>query len=191
MDPRIIPTVSLAKVIGIGLPKTGTTSLHLALQRLGFRSLHDVGQSRKLIASILREGILPDWYDQYDAWTDGPLYRIAERLLDLDTSVRFIITHRDRQSWINSRIVHVLYNRVCNRGRWRSINSRAWDREYTRVEELYARLRESPRVLEIDLTAGAGWEVLCPFLDCPIPQEPFPSANPGRRRLQQVLDAWR
>jgi hypothetical protein len=35
----------------------------------------------------------------------------------------------------------------------------------------------SERLLVMDITAGEGWEKLCPFLGVPIPSEPFPVAN--------------
>ena len=32
-------------------------------------------------------------------------------------------------------------------------------------------------LLEMDIIAGDGWEVLCPFLEVSIPAEPFPYLN--------------
>jgi hypothetical protein len=179
------------KVYCLGLSKTGTTSLHLALTQLGLRSLHNVTRSRELVRCVLQERPLPGWHAGFDAFSDGPLYRAAERLHDLDPSARFLIVRRDLDAWINSRIVHVLYNSVCRQGRWRGINIPAWRREHAAAEAIYARLAGRPRVLELDLAARDGWNKLCPFLNHPIPDAPFPTANSGARRLQQVLDAWR
>lgn len=41
----------------------------------------------------------------------------------------------------------------------------------------------SQRLLVMDLTAGDGWEKLCPFLDVPIPSEPFPDVNKAKREV--------
>ncbi|HEX8335676.1 MAG TPA: sulfotransferase [Pyrinomonadaceae bacterium] len=37
------------------------------------------------------------------------------------------------------------------------------------------------RLLVMDITAGDGWEVLCPFLGVEIPDRPFPHENRTRR----------
>jgi hypothetical protein len=48
----------------------------------------------------------------------------------------------------------------------------------------------SYRLLVVDITAGEGWEKLCPFLGVPIPDRPFPHANPSRRKApDQALPA--
>jgi hypothetical protein len=37
-------------------------------------------------------------------------------------------------------------------------------------------------LLVIDVIGGEGWEKLCPFLDKPVPSQPFPHKNKGRYR---------
>jgi hypothetical protein len=44
--------------------------------------------------------------------------------------------------------------------------------------------------LEFDPTSGGNWERLCAFLDAPVPSQPWPHANPGRRDAPW-RGAWR
>jgi hypothetical protein len=76
------------KIFGIGLTRTGTTSLTAALRILGYSAKH-----------------LPMSYDDikmYDASTDTP---VAARFPILDVfypDSKFILTTRDKDSWIES-----------------------------------------------------------------------------------------
>jgi len=40
--------------------------------------------------------------------------------------------------------------------------------------------RASGQFLELDLVRNPRWDELCAFLDAPVPQSPFPHANPTR-----------
>src|SRR5262245_60652711 len=47
----------------------------------------------------------------------------------------------------------------------------------------------SHRLLVMDITAGEGWEKLCPFLDMPMPSRPFPNVNKSGRKSPARLTA--
>jgi hypothetical protein len=64
------------EIFGIGLHKTGTTSLHKGVERLGYRSLHWGGPATSQAARrALNEGLpVLDYLPGFDAYTDiGPL----------------------------------------------------------------------------------------------------------------------
>lgn len=82
------------KIFGIGLPKTGTFSLCLAMKILGFKSLHYIE---------------PNYFDHYvevieknDFINDCPINYIFENLSSKFPNSKFICTTRDYESWIKS-----------------------------------------------------------------------------------------
>jgi Sulfotransferase domain len=176
------------KVFCIGLNKTGTRSLHLALERLGLRSLHWGGpargpQIRALVEQSAREGrpLLED-IDDVDAYSD--ILALSTRFDLLDGQYpgsRFILTTRDLDAWLDSRRRHVEENLARQAsgdyaGTFVTVDLDAWTRE---MEDHVARVRahfagRPDDLLVMDISAGDGWEQLCPFLGLPVPEDPFP-----------------
>ena len=91
-----------SKVFGIGLSKTGTTSLHAALEILGyragtFRHMRDLG-----LDHWFRGDFSPNYLKDLDAVTDLP---VATWFRELDIRYpgsKFILTVRPRDSWLQS-----------------------------------------------------------------------------------------
>src|SRR5690625_1147777 len=137
------------KIFGIGLNKTGTTSLHGALETLGFRSLHWGGPEVRRTVERARKERRPLVEDLpgYDAFSD--IWALSESFDLLDRQYpgsRFILTTRSLESWIDSRMRHVLRNRQAkeeNRysGNFLEIEPEAWRRQYIahhrRVEDYF------------------------------------------------------
>ena len=89
------------KIFGIGMPKTGTTSLHRALVELGFEALdfpHDPATVAELRAGNYRLSIL----EQVDALTDTPIPAVFAQLDREYPGSKFILTVRDMDSWLES-----------------------------------------------------------------------------------------
>lgn len=57
------------------------------------------------------------------------------------------------------------------------------ERRNEQVRNHFRHRPESP--LQLDITAGDGWEALCPFLDCPVPAATFPHAGKAETRELQ------
>ena len=58
------------------------------------------------------------------------------------------------------------------------------ERHQQHITEVRRHFENRPEdLLELNLTAGEGWECLCPFLGRPIPPIPFPHANRNRVRI--------
>jgi hypothetical protein len=161
------------KIFGIGLTRTGTTSLTEALKILGYSAVH-----------------CPMSYDEigkYDASTDTP---VAARFKFLDLlypNSKFILTTRDINSWIESA---AYLQRSCDDPLWkletRSIlwKSLVFDKEkfiqgyhkhHSKVLE-YFKSRHTD-LLILDLKQSNKWEILCRFLNKSIPSIEYPNLN--------------
>ena len=175
------------KVFGIGLNKTGTISLHEALETLGFRSLHWGGPSvRSEIERAMSEGRpMVEFLDDYDAFSDITL--LSENFEALDRQYpgsKFILTTRDLPGWLESRRRHVEQN-IAQRAQGRydgiflTVDYDEWtDRfreHHTRVLEHFASRPDD--LLVMNIVDGDGYEKLCPFLGRPTPDTPFPWRN--------------
>jgi hypothetical protein len=168
------------KVFGIGLSRTGTTSLTRALGSLGWRGLHyPVPQNA---ANVLRLA------EQYDALTDTPVIPVYKILAERYSDARFVLTVRHISEWLDSCRSH-FGGSDSARGGKRACRiavfgvpmfvEEAFRETYRRhlhdVRGYFNSQRE--RLLIMNLCGGQGWETLCPFLGVPVPDDPFPHTN--------------
>lgn len=174
------------RVFGIGLNKTGTISLHQALTRLGYRSLHWGGpEVRRVVERALAEGRpLVDDLPDHDAFSD--IWCLSENFALLDRQYpgsRFVLTTRPIDAWVASRVQHVERNRVRRAegtyaGTFLDIDPDVWRAEFRAHHERVARYFSGRSdLLVMDITRGDGYEVLCPFLGLPELDEPFPERH--------------
>jgi hypothetical protein len=165
----------LMKIFGIGLSRTGTTSLTLALSRLGLHA-HHFPRSRELIDSL-------------DAATDTPVAAWYKELDAAYPGSKFILTLRDVPGWLDS--CEALWTACFDQfdGFPASIHRQIYGREdfdreafaaaYDRHrDDVLAHFRGRDRdLLLMDVCAGEGWERLCPFLGVEVPPCEFPRRN--------------
>lgn len=179
------------KIFCIGLNKTGTISLHQALQTLGIRSLHWGGPSSgKRVGKALREGRgLVDDFPDHDAFSD--IAALSKRYPLLDEQYpgsRFILTTRPMEEWVESRRAHVRRNRDRAArgdydGTFLTIDPDAWREEFTAHHEAVASyFAGRDNLLTMRITEGDGFELLCPFLGVAPPTEPFPHRHKAANR---------
>lgn len=167
------------KIIGVGLSKTGTSSLAAALQILGFSCVHS-GH--------------PFLIEQAAAMVDTPA---ASRFRELDVMYpgsKFILTVREQQAWLGSCRKHWDRVRLDTSSpevrfeyRWCRVRLfgriefepenhwRSYQRHVSEVRSFFAQRPDD--LLEMDITRGDGWQPLCEFLDIPVPPTPFPWNN--------------
>jgi hypothetical protein len=168
-----------SKIFGIGLSKTGTTSLTSALILLGYNAIHYPPTPE-----------LYDAIEQCDAATDTS---VACRFRELDRRFpgsKFILTVRNIDDWLISARHHFV-GRIC-RFDWELEVRRAiygvteWNHEEFR--SAYFRHLSSVRsyfanrpadLLEFDLVGCHDWKALCAFLQVPAPTIPFPHEYRG------------
>lgn len=177
------------RIFCIGLNKTGTISLHDALEAMGFRSLHWGGpEVRKAIEARADAGepLLAD-VDDHDAYSD--ILALSERFDVLDAQYpgsRFILTTRPVDDWVESRRAHVLRNQErAQRGEYTGdfldIDEPAWRDEFAHHHErVAAYFAGRDDLLTMCITEGDGYELLCPFLSLPVPDQPFPHRHRHR-----------
>jgi hypothetical protein len=178
-----------AKVFGIGLMKTGTLSLHEALERLGYNGLHNGGlETMNLVQQAIDEGkpMLTYLDPSFEAFTD--IFGVTYFYFLADAQYpgsRFILTVRDLEDWLDSRRRHVEKDQQVKGADHEgvmNVDLDGWRTEYLRHEAVvraYFANRPSD-LLVLDITAGQGWEPLCEFLDRPVPEAPFPWKNQFR-----------
>jgi hypothetical protein len=193
------------KIFCIGLNKTGTTSLHYALEELGFKSMHHapnrgeasmtehIAMAQKIVVEMeeARKNKQPmlRGYEYYDAFID--IRHVIEYFELVDKQYpdsKFIYTCRDMDAWINSRIRHVERNRKNHAkglypGKFLDIDIDGWKKYRNNFENrVRAYFKDRPKdLLWLDIPSGQGWEKLCPFLGLPVRYDPFPWENKVRQ----------
>jgi len=176
-----------SKIFCIGLNKTGTASLHFALKRLGYKSLHNHSYNDRIHYAIIEGKPLLHYFDEeFDAYLDLSGIRGYFKLADLQyPNSKFILTVRDLQSWLESRMQHVRQN-VQNKslgkysGSWLEIDFARWERMwYSHQQDVLNYFSKKNNLLIFNIVAGEGYELLCPFLGKPVLNETFPWKNAG------------
>lgn len=178
------------KIFGIGLPKSGTSSLHDALQILGYKSIHfpiDDETVKQLRNGDYKLKIM----DAYDAASDVPIPAIFPQLHAAFPGSKFILTYRSEDSWLESQRKAPFNNDRpepgSSRDFYRAILYGVIDFNEDRFRWVHRRHHEdiaryfsgenATDLLTIDITAGEGWGELCSFLNAPVPSVPFPHSN--------------
>jgi 3'-phosphoadenosine 5'-phosphosulfate (PAPS) 3'-phosphatase len=176
------------KIFGIGLSKTGTTSLASALEILGYRTKDYPGVPRYVPGDLttLESGVL----DAYDAFTDTPIPSLYKALDAKYPESKFILTVRDKDGWLKSckkqftQKLADIQTEAHNRLFTDLYDCTVFDENkflsgYERfVDGVLQHFKDRPHdLLVINVAAGEGWEKLCPFLGQPVPEMPFPKAN--------------
>jgi hypothetical protein len=190
-------------VIGAGFGRTGTLSLKIALEQLGFgpclHMLPVLGDpERAALFSRAAEGdreSLDKALEGHRSTVDWPGTSFWRELTARHPAAKVVLTVRDPQRWYDS--AHDTIFQAAENARRNGVQSpqhtmlrtlvwdgafggRFADREHTvRVftEHNAAVRREVPagRLLEFEIAQG--WPPLCAFLGVPVPDAPFPHAN--------------
>jgi hypothetical protein len=181
------------KVFGIGLNKTGTSSLHRALELLGYRSLHGGGLDahQRMVRAIDDGEPLLRYIDpEPEAISDVLALTYYFHVADVQyPGSKFILTLRDVDDWVDSRRRHVERNqRMKDAGEYDgpflTVDLDTWAVEYRRHEAVVrAYFADRPGDLLAFRPVDADWEPLCTFLDHPVPDTPFPWENRDRRAV--------
>jgi hypothetical protein len=181
------------KVFCIGFHKTGTTSLHSALEVLGYKVCEEFG----VHDPDIRETALPRalaLVPEYDAFRDNPWPILYQELDEQVSGSKFILTMRPAERWIRSVLNHfggrtsAMREWIYGVGDPTGNEQRYIERYQQHNEDVQHYFADRPGdLLVIDLTAGDGWEKLCPFLGCSIPVQEFPHSNKRYYGLMKVV----
>lgn len=179
------------KIFCIGLPKTGTTSLHVAALQLGLRSVHWPRDTKTV--SELRNGIFKlSLMETCDIVSDIPIPAIFRELDMAFPNSKFIFTTRDKDSWLksqrgagfNARKPSEESDRAFYREMLYGVSefderrfAKIYDEHHTLVREYFSGDRVAD-LLTMDISnGGARWDEFCGFLELPVPDTPFPHSN--------------
>lgn len=197
LPQRLGSDMGAPKIFGVGLSKTGTTSLANALQILGYSVRDNMGVTRYAKDDLSSVDV--DVVDAFDALTDTPIPSFYRQLDALYPGSRFILTVRDTEGWLKSckkqftqrfaelqtdahkQLFVDLYGTDVFEERQ---FAEGYERFVRGVEDYFGRRPDD--LLIMDVTAGEGWEKLCRFLARPVPDVPFPKANVTRIRWMGV-----
>jgi Sulfotransferase domain len=159
---------------------------------LGLKSLHWGGPTvRRAVEAALDEGrlLLSHLDPTIDAFSDvEPVSKNFDVLDDQYPGSRFVLTVRPLDEWVDSRRRHVERNLVRRQageyhGNFLVVDEDGWRREWHgHVDRVRRHFADRIDFLEVDLTAGGGWEPLCTLLGLPEPSVPFPWVNRDRVR---------
>jgi hypothetical protein len=201
------------EIIGPGFGRTGTNSLKLALEQLGFGPCHHMFEVRD------NPDRLPDWeaaargeamdwdhvFRGYRSQVDWPGARYWRELAHYYPKAKVVLSVRDPDEWFDSvqativpflaargkhPVAHV--NAIAEMG-YAAIekpifDGRMSDRAHaTRVfREHIAEVKSeiaADRLLTFD--PGDGWEPLCAFLEVAVPEVLFPKTNSSNQFAEQ------
>ena len=188
-------------VFGIGLAKTGTTSLSQALKILGYNSKHYPFYMLSLDKGTLM--LNKRNIDGLDALVDTPIPMFYEELDRSYPHSKFILTTRDMKSWLDSAKHHFTKKRAMIRAPlmgsalYHYLNqmygSQTFDDDvfeaayhaHTERVKRYFSGREND-LLIFNMRTGDGWQDLCSFLGEPVPEIEFPLEN-SRSQFRNIF----
>ena len=191
------------RVVGAGLPRTGTSSLRLALEQLLGAPCHHMsavpGHPFDLGAGwhLALTGGTPDWnalLEGFAAAVDWPSSQFWRELSAANPDAIVLLSVRDSaDEWWHSADETILtYARLSMAPDWkdgldfrllleRFTGRRDWDDAAT-MKAAYERhnaevRRSAPRDRLLEWRAADGWGPLCRALGLPVPAQPFPRVN--------------
>ena len=191
-------------VFGIGLSKTGTSSLDRALNMLGIPSIHyphDAATFRQLAKGDYRLSVL----ERYQGVTDIPVAPFYPQLDAVFPGTKFILTVRDEGRWLDSIANHCQFMQewAARDDQFRRFNDFIVARVYGRHDfdrerflHVYREHEAAVRryfadrpndLLVLDVCCGNGWDLLCQFLGVSAPARAFPHAN-RREEIDNTQD---
>jgi hypothetical protein len=192
-------------VVGAGFGRTGTNSLKLALEQLGFGPCHHMFEvmehpSQLPFWQALECGETADWDDvfaDYGACVDWPSARYWREISDHFPAAKVVLSVRPEDVWFDSvqatiypsmrdrhetepgyvRDVTVMANEIIVE---QLFDGRLDDRDHA-VAVFRAHVADVQATIDparlLTFDVAEGWEPLCEFLGVAVPDTPFPHAN--------------
>jgi len=186
------------KVIGAGFGRTGTLSLKIALEHLGFGPCYHMVEVFKNPEApgwwIDAADGNPNWsriFEGYGACVDWPGTTFYAALAEVYPDAKVILTERDPEAWFRSSQATIFPNAtppdtdVPFDRMFRKVIGRLFDnrmRDHDKVIEVFNRhnaevRRRIPPHRLLVYQVEQGWEPLCRFLGVATPTIPMPKMN--------------
>ena len=187
------------QIIGAGFGRTGTASLKLALEQLGFGPCYHMTEVFEHTESIplwveAAKGN-PDWdalFNGYASCVDFPACTHWRTLMDFYPDAKVILSMRDAGRWFDSinetimspKTVEFSLNsplsEMLKRNIYDLFDGRIDEREHM-IECFNAHAQQVKDTVPADrllvFEARMGWEPLCAFLNVDAPSHPYPHVN--------------
>jgi hypothetical protein len=189
-------------VIGAGFGRTGTRSLKIALDRLGFGPCYHMSEAfqhpeHARVWMSLATGASHDFdpvLGTYRSVVDWPAVNFYSALADANPSAKIVLTERDPESWYESMRMTIFERmtfdvagaeypdqlRMAKFVVGESTFNNRFDRDHAIAvyERHNAEVRRTiaPERLLV-FSSEMGWAPLCEFLGVPAPDEPYPKTN--------------
>lgn len=187
----------MSKVVGLGMHKTGTTSLGKALRMLGYTWSGWKCET----ASIYKRGhinALLDMMEDFDCFEDTPWYLMYSDIYHRYPDVKFVLTLRsDMNEWFDSLCKHAK-RRGASKFSFLDIIYGTEDvlsnkalfiqrhKEHIASVRKFCADNDIP-LLEVCWEEGDGWQALCSFLGKEVPSFKFPHANSTLSRSNSLF----
>lgn len=175
------------KVFGVGLQKTGTSTLGKVLAILGYKIEQETDYD--LVESLLKGDLdaIKERVKEYDAFEDNPWPIVFKELDEWYPGSKFILTVRNEENWIGSITRHFgtgksafrewFYGEGAPLGNEEQYKQKY--REHNQAVKEYFKSR-SQDFLVVDFEKGHGWKEICKFLGEPVPKADFPHLNKNK-----------
>lgn len=201
-------------VISAGFGRTGTMSLKLALEQIGFGPCHhmiEVIENGEAQVPLWNDAIAgqPDYptiFDGYHSAVDWPAAAFWKELADVYPDAKIVLSSRTAESWYNS-ISETILATVWAPDKWPP-QAVEWFKMVTKVldrslgdarekDELIAVFNAHEAAVKAAIPADRllvhqakdGWEPLCHFLGVPVPNGPYPRTNSKEEFFQHMKKA--
>ena len=201
-------------VFSAGFGRTGTMSLKLALEQLGFGPCHHMievignGDAQVPLWNAALNG-QPDFeaiYSGYGAAVDWPTAAFWQELAVAYPDAKVILSSRSAESWYNS-ISETILATVWDEASWPP-PAVEWFRMVSKVLErslgtardrdgIIAAFEAHEAAVKAAIPAGRllvhsakeGWAPLCAFLGVPVPDAPYPRTNSKEEFFEHMKKA--
>lgn len=188
----------MLKVIGAGFGRTGTLSLKLALEQLGFGPCYHMMEVLKNPQAVgwwieAADG-RPDWekiFAGYNATVDWPNATFWAELAQAYPAAKVILTERDPEAWFRSTQATIFADRTADAGptqfgeMFAKVIARLFDgrmHDHDHVIDVYLRHNAAvkaaiPPERLLVYEVADGWGPLCEFLGVAAPDSAPPKVN--------------
>ncbi len=201
-------------VLSAGFGRTGTMSLKLALEEIGFGPCHhmiEVIEKPIPQVALWNDALAgnPDFnaiYDGYQSAVDWPTAAFWRELADAYPDAKMILSTRSAESWYSS-ISETILAAVWAPEKWPA-PAVEWFKMVTKVlDRSFGGARDKDGIIAaynaneaavkatipaerlLVHTAKDGWGPLCEFLDVPVPETPYPRTNSKEEFFQKMKKA--
>jgi len=170
------------RVFNISLNKMATTSMWLALDALGFESIHYSTELCRLFANGQAAEFRALQRDNI-ALHDVPVMKMYHMLARLFPAAKFIHVTRPLEDWLRSFKLHLNAPNIWPFAHTLTLGypmtrddyddalcRKAYERHHADVAEFF---RGKDNLLQLEI-GNLSWEPLCNFLDRPVPDRSFP-----------------